>query len=145
VEKLMKATVKWVDGVSFAAESETGHSVVMDGPADLGGRNLGPRPMEMLLMGMGGCASFDVLSMLKKSRQQVLGCEAQLTAERADAIPAVFTKIHLNFVVRGQQLKEAQVKRAVSLSAEKYCSASIMMEAAGVDVTHSYEIIEADE
>jgi putative redox protein len=141
----MKATVKWVDGVSFAAESETGHSVVMDGPADLGGRNLGPRPMEMLLMGMGGCASFDVLSMLKKSRQQVLGCEVGLTAERADAIPAVFTKIHLNFVVRGQQLKEAQVKRAVSLSAEKYCSASIMMEAAGVEVTHSYEIVDATE
>ena len=127
----MKATVKWVDGVSFAAESETGHTVVMDGPPDLGGRNLGPRPMEMLLMGMGGCASFDVMSMLKKARQQVQGCVAELTAERADAVPAVFTRIHLKFVVTGQRIKESQVKRAVSLSAEKYCSASIMMEAAG--------------
>ena len=140
----MKATVKWVDGVSFAAESETGHTVVMDGPPDLGGRNLGPRPMEMLLMGMGGCASFDVLSMLKKARQQVQGCVAELTAERADAVPAVFTRIHLTFVVTGHQIKESQVKRAVSLSAEKYCSASIMMEAAGVEVTHSYEIVELD-
>lgn len=138
----MKATVKWQDGVSFKAHSETGHDVIMDGPADLGGRNLGPRPMEMLLMGMGGCASFDVLSMLKKGRQDVVDCECQLEAERADAVPAVFTKIHLNFVVSGNQLKEAQVKRAVSLSAEKYCSASIMMEAAGVAVSHSYKIIE---
>lgn len=137
----MKASVKWADGVSFVAESETGHQVVMDGPPDLGGRNLGPRPMEMLLMGMGGCASFDVLSMLKKSRQQVASCVANLTAERADAVPAVFTKIHMNFVVSGTDIKEAQVKRAVQLSAEKYCSASIMMEAAGVEVTHSYEIV----
>lgn len=141
----MKATVEWVDGVSFAARSETGHRVVMDGPPDLGGRDLGPRPMEMLLMGMGGCASFDVLSMLKKSRQQVENCVAELDAERADAVPAVFTKIHLKFIVTGRQLKEAHVKRAVSLSAEKYCSASIMMEAAGVKVTHSYEIVELAE
>jgi putative redox protein len=140
----MKATVKWVDGVSFAAKSETGHTVVMDGPPDLGGRNLGPRPMEMLLMGMGGCASFDVLTMLQKSRQDVQGCVAELTAERADAVPAVFTKIHLNFIVTGKQLKESHVKRAVSLSAEKYCSASIMMEAAGVKVSHSFEIVESD-
>lgn len=138
----MKATVKWVDGVSFSAESETGHTVVMDGPPNLGGRDLGPRPMEMLLMGMGGCASFDVLSILQKSRQQVTDCVAQLEAERADAVPAVFTKIHLTFVVTGHQLKENQVKRAVSMSAEKYCSASIMMEAAGVEVTHSYEVVE---
>ena len=138
----MKATVEWLDGVSFAAESETGHRVVMDGPADLGGRDLGPRPMEMLLMGMGGCASFDVLSMLKKSRQDVESCVAELNAERADAVPAVFTRIHLKFIVSGRGLKEAHVKRAVSLSAEKYCSASIMMEAAGVEVTHSYELIE---
>ena len=138
----MKATVKWVDGVSFSAESETGHTVVMDGPPDKGGRDLGPRPMEMLLMGMGGCASFDVLSILQKSRQQVVDCTAQLEAERADAVPSVFTKIHLKFLVTGHQLKETQVKRAVSLSAEKYCSASIMMEAAGVEVSHSYEISE---
>lgn len=137
----MKATVEWVDGVSFAAESESGHRVVMDGPPDLGGRDLGPRPMEMLLMGMGGCASFDVLSMLKKSRQDVESCIAELSAERADAVPAVFTRIHLKFIVSGRGLKEAHVKRAVSLSAEKYCSASIMMEAAGVEVTHSYELV----
>ena len=136
----MKASVNWTGEVSFKAESETGHSVQMDGPPDQGGENRGPRPMEMLLMGLGGCASFDVLSMLKKGRQQVTNCVAELEADRADAVPAVFTRIHLNFVVTGHDLKEAQVKRAVSLSAEKYCSASIMMEKAGVEVTHSYRI-----
>lgn len=139
----MKAKVSWTDGVSFSAESETGHTVVMDGPEDKGGRNLGPRPMELILMGMGGCASFDVMTILQKSRQNVESCVAELEAQRADAVPAVFTKIHLKFIVTGQKLKETQVKRAVSLSAEKYCSASIMMEAAGVEVTHSYEIVEA--
>ena len=136
----MKANVHWTGEVSFKAESETGHSVQMDGPPDQGGENRGPRPMEMLLMGLGGCASFDVLSMLKKGRQQVTNCVAELEADRADAVPAVFTRIHLNFVVTGHDLKEAQVKRAVSLSAEKYCSASIMMEKAGVEVSHSYRI-----
>ena len=139
----MKASIKWAEGVSFIAESGTGHQVQMDGPPDHGGQNLGPRPMEMLLMGMGGCASFDVIAMLKKGRQDVVACRAELEAERADAVPAVFTKIHLHFIVEGHALKEAQVKRAVSLSAEKYCSASIMMENAGVDVTHSYEIVAA--
>ena len=136
----MKASVHWTGEVSFKAESETGHSVQMDGPPDQGGENRGPRPMEMLLMGLGGCASFDVLSMLKKGRQQVTNCVAELEADRANAVPAVFTRIHLNFVVTGHDLKEAQVKRAVSLSAEKYCSASIMMEKAGVEVSHSYRI-----
>jgi putative redox protein len=136
----MKASVHWTGEVSFKAESETGHSVQMDGPPDQGGENRGPRPMEMLLMGLGGCASFDVLSMLKKGRQQVTNCVVELEADRADAVPAVFTRIHLNFVVTGHDLKEAQVKRAVSLSAEKYCSASIMMEKAGVEVSHSYRI-----
>ena len=117
----MKASVHWTGEVSFKAESETGHSVQMDGPPDQGGENRGPRPMEMLLMGLGGCASFDVLSMLKKGRQQVTNCVVELEADRADAVPAVFTRIHLNFVVTGHDLKEAQVKRAVSLSAEKYC------------------------
>lgn len=140
----MKASVHWTGNASFRADSESGHSVQMDGPPDHGGENLGPRPMEMLLMGMGGCASFDVMSMLSKGRQDVVSCVAELEAERADAVPAVFTKIHLNFVVTGHQLKEAQVKRAVSLSAEKYCSASIMMEKAGVEVTHSYRIQEAE-
>ena len=97
----------------------------------------------VLVLGMGGCATYDVLSILQKSRQQVSACRVELDAERADAVPAVFTKIHLKFIVSGRDLKEAQVKRAVSLSAEKYCSASIMMEAAGVDVSHSYEIVEA--
>lgn len=140
----MKATVKWVDGAMFVGESGSGHSVVMDGPPDHGGRNMGVRPMEMLLLGMGGCASFDVMSILQKARQDVRGCVAELEAQRADAVPAVFTAIHLRFVVTGRGLKEAQVKRAVSLSAEKYCSASIMMEKAGVEVTHSYEIVDVE-
>lgn len=138
----MKARIKWVQDAMFLAESGSGHSVVMDGPEDHGGRNMGVRPMEMLLMGLGGCSSFDVMSILKKSRQNVVDCVAQLDAERADAVPSVFTKIHLHFVVSGHKLKDAQVKRAVELSAEKYCSASIMLEKAGVEITHDYEVIE---
>lgn len=141
----MQTTVKWLDGASFVAESGSGHAVVMDGPADHGGRNIGPRPMEMMLMGMGGCASFDVVSILKKSRQQVSHCEARLTAERADAVPAVFTRVAIHFVVSGRELRETLVKRAVELSAEKYCSASIMLSAAGVEISHSYEIVEDHE
>ncbi|MAZ87446.1 MAG: osmotically inducible protein C [Cellvibrionaceae bacterium] len=139
----MQATVKWVDGAMFLGESGSGHSVVMDGPEDHGGRNMGVRPMEMLLLGMGGCASFDVMSILKKARQKVVDCRVEMDAERAEGVPSPFTKISMNFVVSGQGLKEAQVKRAVELSATKYCSASIMMEAAGVEVSHSYEMIEA--
>ncbi len=138
----MKASVKWVDNAQFLAESGSGHSVVMDGPESAGGRNMGIRPMEMLLLGMGGCASFDVISILKKSRQAITDCKAELEAERADAVPSVFKAIHIKFIVTGNNLKEKQVERAVSLSAEKYCSASIMMEAAGVNVSHSYEIID---
>ena len=141
---MMKPTVKWVDGAMFLGESGSGHSVVMDGPEDHGGRNMGVRPMEMLLLGMGGCASFDVMSMLKKSRQQVKDCRCELVAERVDAVPAVFETIRLHFVVTGTALKESHVKRAVELSAEKYCSASIMMEKAGVVIEHSHEIIEAE-
>lgn len=126
----------------FVGESGSGHTVVMDGPEDLGGRNLAARPMEMLLMGTGGCSIYDVLSMLKKSRQQVVDCRVELQAERADAVPAVFTHINMHFVVTGIGLKENHVKRAVELSAEKYCSASIMLGAAGVEMTHSYEIVE---
>jgi putative redox protein len=137
----MKATVKWVDGAMFLGESGSGHTVVMDGPEEHGGRNAGIRPMETLLLGIGGCASFDVMSILRKSRQTVHSCHAELQAERADEIPAVFTKIHLHFKVAGDKLKEAQVKRAVELSAEKYCSASIMMGKAGVELSHSYEIL----
>ena len=138
----MKTTVKWTDGGMFVGESGSGHSVVMDGPEDLGGRNLGPRPMEMLLLGTGGCSVYDVMSMLKKSRQRVVDCRVELDAERADAMPAVFTRINMHFVVTGVGLKESQVKRAVELSAEKYCSASIMLVAGGVEMSHSFEIVE---
>lgn len=139
----MQATVKWVDGAMFVGESGSGHSVVMDGPADHGGRNMGVRPMEMLLLGLGGCASFDIVSILRKSRQQVEGCRAELTAERAEGIPSPFTKVHIQFVVDGKQLKETQVARAVELSADKYCSASIMLRAAGVEMSHGYEIVQS--
>ena len=136
----MRATISWQGKVKFVAESGTGHQVVLDGPADHGGENQGPRPMEMLLMGMGGCASFDVMTILKKSRQEVTDCRCELTAERADTVPAVFTKIHLHFVVTGREIKENLVKRAVSLSAEKYCSASIMLAKGGVEISHSFEV-----
>lgn len=138
----MQAKVKWIDGAMFVGESGSGHAVVMDGPEDHGGRNMGVRPMEMILLGLGGCASFDVVSILKKSRQDVTDCQAQLQAERAEGVPSPFTKIHIHFVVSGQALKENQVERAVKLSAEKYCSASTMLESAGVDLSHSYEIVD---
>lgn len=138
----MKADIKWVGDAMFLAESGSGHTVVMDGPESHGGRNVGIRPMEMLLMGLGGCASFDVVDILKKSRQQVSHCHTQLKAERADEVPAVFTKINIHFKVSGSNLKEKQVKRAVELSAEKYCSASIMLGKGGVNISHSFEIIE---
>ena len=139
----MQGTVKWLDGAMFIGESGSGHSVVMDGPEDLGGRNQSLRPMEMLLLGTGGCAIYDVIAMLKKARQQVTDCRVELQAERADAVPAVFETMTLHFVVTGHNLKESQVKRAVELSAEKYCSASIMFSAAGVAVKHSYAVEEA--
>ena len=139
----MKATVKWIDNAMFVGESGSGHCVLMDGPEDHGGRNVGIRPMELLLIGMGGCASYDVVSILKKSRQLVLGCEAVLEAQRADAVPAVFTAINIHFIVSGQNLKEKQVHRAVELSAEKYCSASIMLGKGGVEISHSYEIFDS--
>ena len=140
----MQATVKWVDGVMFLGESGTGHTVVMDGAADHGGRNMGSRPMELILLGVGGCSSFDVIGILKKSRQQVIDCRVELDAERAEGVPSPFTRIHLKFVVSGVGLKEAQVKKAVELSVTKYCSASLMLEAAGVELTHSYEIVECE-
>lgn len=139
----MKASVRWRGKAKFVGESGSGHTVTMDGPPDHGGENLGPRPMEMLLLGLGACSTFDVMSILQKSRQEVVDVNVDVEAERASSVPAVFTKIHLHFKVAGNVLKEAQVKRAVSLSAEKYCSASIMMESAGVDVTHSYELVDA--
>lgn len=138
----MQATVKWVDGVMFLGESGSGHGVVMDGAPDYGGRNMGVRPMEMILLGLGGCASFDVIRILKKSRQAVSDCRVELDAERADGVPSPFTKIHLKFVVSGNGLKLNQVQKAVELSATKYCSASIMLEAAGVQLSHSVEVVE---
>lgn len=137
----MQATVKWGGEALFVGESGSGHRVVMDGPPDHGGKNQGVRPMEMFLLGLGGCASFDVVSILKKSRQDVDDCRVEVSAERADAVPAVFTKIDMNFIISGKNLKEKQVQRAVELSATKYCSASIMLEKSGVEVSHRYEIV----
>lgn len=139
----MKATVRWLDHASFLGESGSGHAVVMDGPESSGGRNIGIRPMEMMLLGVGGCSSFDVVSILRKSRQAVTDCVAEVTAERADEVPAVFEKIHIHFRVRGRDLNEKQVARAVSLSAEKYCSATIMLVRSGVEVSHDF-VIESD-
>jgi len=139
----MKVRVKWVEDVAFMAESGSGHAVIMDGAPDNGGRNIGPRPMEMLLMGMGGCTAFDVVQMLKKSRQSIDDCVVELEAERADEIPKVFTKIHAHFIVKGKALKENHVQRAVSLSAEKYCSASIMLGQTA-KITHDYEVIDTE-
>ncbi|HPX88462.1 MAG TPA: OsmC family protein [Methylophilaceae bacterium] len=139
----MHVSVKWIDGVSFVGESETGHAVVLDGAPENGGRNIGMRPMEMLLIGMGGCTSFDVVMILKKARQPIVHCVAEIDATRAEEIPKVFTKIHVHFVVTGNHLNENQVERAVKLSAEKYCSASIMLSKS-VEITHSFEIKTAD-
>lgn len=138
----MEVRVKWVDGMMFLGESESGHAIVMDGPPELGGNNMGVRPMEMLLLGMGGCTSIDVMQMLQKSRQNITDCVAEISAERVDTIPKVFSKIHVHFVVTGKELKESAVARAVKLSAEKYCSASIMLEKA-VEISHDFEIVEA--
>lgn len=139
----MKARVKWVEQTLFLGESGSGHTVVMDGPPDAGGRNLGVRPMELLLLGMGGCASFDVVHILRKGRHAISDCEAQLEAERASEDPKVFTRIHLRFLVSGEGLSPAAVERAVRLSAEKYCSASIMLGKTA-QITHSFEIIETN-
>lgn len=139
----MKARIKWAQDAMFIGESGSGHAVVMDGPEESGGRNLGVRPMEMMLLGMGGCTAFDVVHILKKSRQDVTDCVAELDAERADTDPKVFTKIHVHFVISGKNLADKQVQRAVELSAEKYCSASIMLSKS-VEITHDYEIHEAE-
>jgi len=135
----MKVRIKWVEGVSFVGESETGHAVVLDGAPENGGRNIGMRPMEMLLIGMGACTAFDVVTILKKARQPIADCVAEIQAERAEEVPKVFTNIHVHFVVTGEHLNENQVERAVKLSAEKYCSASIMLSKS-VAITHDFEI-----
>lgn len=138
----MKARIKWVQDATFLGESGSGHAVVMDGPPDYGGRNLGVRPMEMLLLGLGGCASFDVVLILNRSRQAISDCVAEIEAERAAQDPKVFTAIHVHFIVTGKALSEKRVARAVQLSAEKYCSASLMLGKTAT-ITHDYEIREA--
>jgi len=140
----MKARIKWTEQAQFIGSSDSGHAVVMDGPADGGGRNLGLRPMELVLLGTGGCTAYDVVDILKKSRQPIRDCVVEIDAERADEPPKVFTRIHIRFIVTGKGLSEAAVKRAVDLSAEKYCSASIMLKRAGVEISHEYRIVEGD-
>ena len=137
----MKARIKWVEQVSFLGETESGHAVLMDGPPSGGGRNLGPRPMEMVLLGTGGCSAYDVIHILKKSRQQVTDCVVEIAAERAQEDPKVFTKIHFHFIVTGKDLKPEQVERAIRLSAEKYCSASIMLGKVA-NITHDFEVVQ---
>jgi putative redox protein len=140
----MKSRVKWVEVVMFIGESGTGHTVVMDGPEESGGHGTGMRPMELLLLGMGGCTSFDVIEILKKARQNVRDCVIEIDSERSDEIPKVFTKINVHYKITGKAVKESHVKRAVELSTEKYCSASIMLGKTA-EISHSYEIIEADD
>lgn len=137
----MECTVRWHDGMSFIAETGSGHLVAMDGAPEAGGRNLAPRPMELLLAGAGGCTSYDVISILKKGRQEIVDCAVKLTAERATEDPKVFTRIDMHFVVTGRGLKPETVERAVKLSAEKYCSASIMLGKTA-QVNHTWEIVE---
>jgi len=138
----MECRVKWIgaEGMSFVAETESGHSFVMDGAAEGGGRNLGRRPMETVLAGTGGCTAYDVVVILRKSGQSVSGCEVQLSAERAQVDPKVFTKIHMHFVVRGKDLKPSLVESAIKLSHGKYCSASAMLGKTA-QISHDYEIV----
>ncbi len=136
----MKVTVELQQNVNFKGTSGSGHEIMMDGPPDFDGENKGARPMETLLMGMGGCASFDVVHILRKRRLTVHDCVAEIEAQRADTEPKVFTQIHLHFKVSGEGLTEKAVGKAVELSAEKYCSASIMLGKTA-EITHSYEIV----
>jgi putative redox protein len=136
----MNVKVKWIDGMMMVGESGSGHAVVMDGPADVGGNNMGVRPMEMLLIGMAGCTTVDVVSTLKKMRENIDDCIAEVSAERASEHPKVFTNIHIHFIVQGLDLNPAKVEKAIALSADKYCSASIMM-AKTANVTHDFEVV----
>jgi len=137
----MKARIKWVDGIMFVGEAPSGHSVVMDGSVAVGGSDMGIRPMELLLLGMGGCSAIDVIGILKKARAELAHCTVEIEATRADEVPKVFVGIHAHYIVSGRNLKPATVERAVQLSVEKYCSASIML-AKTAEITHDYEIIE---
>lgn len=139
----MKIGIKWVQDAMFVGEAESGHAVVIDGPQEGGGRNLGPRPMELLLMGMGACTAYDVVHILRKGRNDVIDCRVELDGERAATTPKVFTRIHVRYIVTGRGIKEEAVRRAVELTATKYCSATIMLGKV-VDISHSYEIVEAD-
>ena len=138
----MKVRIKWIENVCFAGESESGHAIVMDGAPEGGGRNLGPRPMETVLIGTGGCTAYDVIHILRKARAPVTGCVVEIDAERAPEDPKVFTRIHFHFIVTGKGLKAPQVERAIQLSAEKYCSASIMLGKTAA-ISHDYELLEA--
>ena len=138
----MECTVKWLDGMSFIAETGTGHIVAMDGAPDAGGRNLAPRPMEMLLAGAGGCTAFDVMLILKRGRHDVRGCSVKLTTERAETDPKVFTTIHMHFTLTGKNLPATAIERAIAMSHEKYCSASIMLGKTAA-ITTSFEVLEA--
>ncbi len=137
----MNGRIKWVENVMFVGESGTGHGIVLDGAPESGGKNLGMRPMELMALSVGSCSSYDVVTILKKARQDITSCEAEIEAKRVDATPTVFESIHLHFKISGNDLSEKQVERAIELSADKYCSASIMLKNAGVKVTHDYEII----
>ena len=138
----MKARVKWIEGATFLGESGSGHAVVLDGSPEAGGRDLGIRPMESLLIGLGACTAFDVVSILKKGRQPLTDCVAEVEAERAETVPKVFTRIHVHFVVTGTGLDPKKVARAIQLSAETYCSASAMLRATA-EISHDFEIVEA--
>ena len=137
----MKVRVKWIENVSFVAQTESSHAIVMDGAAEGGGRNLGPRPMETMLAGTGGCTAYDVVTILKKARQNVSDCVVEIEADRAAQDPKIFTRIHFHFVVTGKGVDAKHVERAIHLSAEKYCSASIML-GKSADITHDFEIRE---
>ena len=137
----MNISVKWIDGMLMVGQSDSGHAIVMDGPPEIGGENLGVRPMEMLLLGMTGCTVIDVISTLKKMREDVVDCQTQVSADRSEEYPKVFTNIHVHFVFRGKQLNTSKIDKAIKLSAEKYCSASIMLGKTAV-ITHDFEIIE---
>jgi putative redox protein len=139
----VKARIKWVEGAAFMAESGSGHAVVIDGPPEHGGRDLGMRPMEALLAGLGACSAFDVVSILSKSRQRVTACHVELDAERADTIPKVFTRVHMHYVVKGHSVRASAVARAVQLSVEKYCSATAMLTPKVV-ISHDYRIEEEE-
>ena len=138
----MQARIKYVENAAFVGTSGSGHAIVIDGPPDIGGKNLGMRPMELMLMSVGACSAVDVVHILRKGRHAVDDVQVEVKGDRADTDPKVFTKIHLHFVVRGKGLTGKVVERAVQLSAEKYCSASIMLGRAGAEITHDFELLE---